>query len=706
MTMEERFEALMRDHEELKSQNEYLRKQLSDSIKAKRRVVQSSKSSSSSENEEGSNPFGSSSEEERSRRHRSGRRSFSNFNDIKVELPEFEGKLDPDEFLEWLQTVERVFDYKDIPESKKVTLVALKLRKYASLWWANLTTKRAKDGKEKIKTWSKMKTKLKGRFLPSSYLQDNFSQLHHLLQGSMSVEEYTREFEQLLLKCDLRESEEQTIVRYLGGLDPKYAHVVELQQYSSFDEVCVLAHKVELQKKTKPLKKDFPKPIPRSFPFNKGSSYPPPKTPIPTPNPPQKNLPPQNKPPTAFQGNRRCYKCQGLGHIASDCPNRRVITLAEYQANFDEVEEHEREVLLMEDQDEVVEEADEGELLVLRRTLSGIKGTQEEQRENIFHSRCTIQGKVCSLIIDGGSCTNVASSQMVEKLNLKPTAHPHPYNIQWLNQGKGLQVSSRCLIAFSIGKNYFDEIWCDIIPMDACHILLGRPWMFDRRVMHSGYLNTYIFSKDGKKITLAPLSPLQLVKNKPQKNPDQTEMLLTQGEPLLKASYHEFRAFKEWILLNQDEPETTPQIHPLAQALLNQFTHVFPDEIPNGLPPKRDIQHHIDFIPGAILPNKPAYRMNPKDTLEIQGQVDELITKGLVRESLSPCAVPALLVPKKDGSMRMCVDSRAINKITIKYRHPIPRLEDMLDELHGSKVFSKVDLRSGYYQIRIREGDE
>ena len=166
--------------------------------------------------------------------------------------------------------------------------------------------------------------------------------------------------------------------------------------------------------------------------------------------------------------------------------------------------EVEKEVCFMDEQEEVMEEVDEGEFLVLQRSLSGIKGTKEEQRDNIFHTRYTIQGKACSLIIDRESCVNVASLSMVEKLNLQATTHPHSYNIQWLNQGKGLQVNSRCLISFSIGKSYHDELWCDIIPMDTCHLLLGRPWLFDRKVIHDGYLNTYTFSKDGKKITLAP----------------------------------------------------------------------------------------------------------------------------------------------------------------------------------------------------------
>ncbi|KAH9734747.1 Endonuclease [Citrus sinensis] len=112
------------------------------------------------------------------------------------------------------------------------------------------------------------------------------------------------------------------------------------------------------------------------------------------------------------------------------------------------------------------------------------------------------------------------------------------------------------------------------------------------------------------------------------------------------------------------------------------FDDVFPNEVPSGLPPIRRIEHQIDFVPRATIPNRPEYRSNPEETKELQRQVEELLAKGYVRESMSPCAVPVLLVPKKDGTWRMRVDRRAINKITVKYRHHIPGLDDMLDELH------------------------
>jgi hypothetical protein len=145
---------------------------------------------------------------------------------------------------------------------------------------------------------------------------------------------------------------------------------------------------------------------------------------------------------------------------------------------------------------------------------------------------------------------------------------------------------------------------------------------------------------------------------------------------------------------------------PIVADILQEYVDVFPSEVLAGLPPLRGIEHQIDLIPGACLPNHSPYRINPEETKEIQRQVQEVLDKGYVCESLRPCAIPVILVPKKDGSWHMCVDYRAINNITIRYRHPIAHLDDMLEELSGAVVFSKVDLRSVYHQIRMKLGDE
>ncbi|KAK1617123.1 hypothetical protein QYE76_022640 [Lolium multiflorum] len=218
----------------------------------------------------------------------------------------------------------------------------------------------------------------------------------------------------------------------------------------------------------------------------------------------------------------------------------------------------------------------EAQTIVVSQRVLNVQSSASTQRCNLFQTKALVgPDKACKVIIDGGSCRNLASKELCAKLKLKYLPHPHPYYIQWLSNN---------------------------------------------------------------------------------------------GE-------------------------------------MKEFSDVFPEEVPAGLPPLRGIEHQIDLIPGASLPNRAPYRTNPEEMKEIQKQVQALLDKGYIRISLSPCVVPVILVPKKDGTWRMCVDCRAINNITIRYRHPIPRLEDMLDELSGA-IFTKIDLRSGYHQIRMKEGDE
>jgi hypothetical protein len=246
--------------------------------------------------------------------------------------------------------------------------------------------------------------------------------------------------------------------------------------------------------------------------------------------------------------------------------------------------------------------------------------------------------------------------------------------------------------------------------------------------MHHGRSNQYSLIHHDKKIILLPMSPEAIVRDDVAKaTKDKTENnknikaignnkdgIKLKGHCLLvtKSGVNEFFAStsvayalvcKDALISIQDKQHSLP---PVVANILQEYSDVFTSEIPEGMPPIRGIEHQIDLIPSASLPNRAPYRTNPEETKEIQRQVQELLDKGYVRESLSSCAVPVILVPKKDGTWRMCVDCRAINNITIRYRHPIPRLDVMLDELSGAIVFSKVDLRSGYHQIRMKLGDE
>eukprot|EP00253_Pinus_taeda_P015626 PITA_15626 len=344
--------------------------------------------------------------------------------------------------------------------------------------------------------------------------------------------------------------------------------------------------------------------------------------------------------------NVQCYRCHRWGNRSVECPEaQHAGQRGAFVAQPEEAEAQPREV-------ENLAETEED--LVLNKVLlkPAKEMVEQTQQKTLFRIVCKSHGECCKLIIDSGSIDNLVAIEMVEKMGLKRLKHPTPYKVSWLQKGHQLLVDEQCEVEFHIGK-YQDKVVCDIMPMDVCHILLGRPWQYDQKIKEN------------------------------------------------KVNYAIVRRTRT-VLLNTEKLELPTEI----QELLEEFKDIVVDDLPDKFPPKRSISHNIDFIPGASLPNKATYRMSLKYNEEIPKHVQEVLDKGLVRESLSPCAVPTVLIPKKGGEWWMCTDSRAINKITIRYKFPLPRMDDMMDCLSGAAYFTKIDLKSEYHQIRIREGDE
>ena len=269
-----------------------------------------------------------------------------------------------------------------------------------------MVTNKRRNGEFPIETWAEMKALMHKRFVPSHYHRDLHQKLRLLTQGSQTVEEYFQEMELLMLRANLSEDSGATMARFLGGLNREIQDRVEMQHYLEIEEMLHKAILVEQQVKRRSHARSSYGSSRYQTSKEDKPSYQKESKPQPKEEPKPSSIYSKEKGKMETTSSRardvKCFKCQGRGHYANECTNKRVMILLENGEFEFEDEKPETDQELSEAEYE--EEPVRGRLLVARRTLGLQNKTEEqEQRENLFYTRCMVQGKVCSLIIDGGS---------------------------------------------------------------------------------------------------------------------------------------------------------------------------------------------------------------------------------------------------------------------------------------------------------------
>ena len=201
-----------------------------------------------------------------------------------------------------------------------------------------------------------------------------------------------------------------------------------------------------------------------------------------------------------------CHKCHDKGHIESCCPQRALALDVEPSSLEDEEDQIVDPLDYSGDEDDLHEDCDDEVCVgVVRCVLSTTVDNDNWKRTSYFHTIIQSGDKKCKLVIDGGSSMNVVSKDVVKLLNLKVELHPNPFRVVWVNDHT-LPITQRCLVSIQMG-DYKDEIYCNVLPMDVAHVLLGRPWLYDLNVTNFGKDNIYSFKYKGKNIILRPAKP-------------------------------------------------------------------------------------------------------------------------------------------------------------------------------------------------------
>ncbi|KAI3712441.1 hypothetical protein L1987_70997 [Smallanthus sonchifolius] len=369
-------------------------------------------------------------------------------------------------------------------------------------------------------------------------------------------------------------------------------------------------------------------------------------------NPPNRTVPQvANQGAPAIANGRACYECGDPNHFRDQCP--RLANARQGGA---------------------------------RGRAFNINANEAQANNDVVNGTFLVNSQYASILFDTGADKSFVSLNFEPLLAKTRSQLEKTFTVEIAN-GDSLTIES---IIYDCSLELNDHTFpINLVPMPlgSFDIIIGMDWL-------SNHHAEVICFEKCIQIPLPSGETLRVFGEKPCKG--LKLMSCTTAQKYLRKKYIAFLAH----IVQKDDKEKSIQDIPI----IRDFPEVFPKDL-SGLPPVRQVEFRIDLIPGANPVARAPYRLAPSEMQELASQLQELSDKGFIRPSHSPWGAPVLFVKKKDGSFRMCIDYRELNKLTIKNRYPLPRIGDLFDQLQGSTCFSKIDLRSGYHQLRVQEDD-
>ncbi|XP_058784315.1 uncharacterized protein LOC131659094 [Vicia villosa] len=606
----------------------------------------------------------------------------------KLELPMFDGS-NP---LDWLFQAEQFFNFYNMPPENRLSLISFYMKGDALSWFKWMHQSHL------LTDWFSFLKALELRFGPSTF--DNHQAELFKLKQEGSVVDYQTKFEKLgnqvvglppdaILNC------------FISGLTNEIQNEMAIHKPSNISQAIGLAKLIESKLKDskpkfhKPFVNTFHKPsAPSTNPMTKTPNLSIPQTPSPfkaQTSPAPSKLPIKKLSQTQLQERRAqglCFNCDEKFFIGHKCSTSRFLIL---MADEDPT----CEPTPMEDsvESEIEQDLNDTYFQLSPQALTGQFSPQT------LKFKGNIGGLSVMVLVDTGSTHNILQPRIAQHLNL--TSTPITQFSVMVGNGSHLKCEGICNnVPITLQKELF-HIPFYLLPIEGADVVLGMAWLRTLGPLQADFsIPSISFTHHENNITL---------KGDPTAHPSHTTF--HQLKQLIHtnsvASYHLM------IFQNHDTPNTfsqpdpmltpSPNLNPEIQSLLTKYQSIFqPHE---GLPPTRPHDHHIPLIPNTTPINVKPYRYPHSQKTAMTSIIQDMLKEEIIKPSHSPFSSPVLLVKKKDGTWRFCVDYRALNAVTIKDRFPIPTIDELLDELGNATYFTKLDLRSGYHQIRVASED-